>query len=513
MDNRRECLFGSETELALRVETKGANRPVPADLAAAVIDDVANRHVHLPSAQSPSHRRLFLGNGGCVYTDQGWHPECATAESTNVIDLAAQTIALRTMMAESAATVGRVYGIPLKLVANNIDYGFGTQQTYGHHLNVLLRGVTLPHAVRQLTPLLAAMPLIAGSGKVSFGNLVSGFELSQRAAFVSYPFGKRTQSSRAMVTQKDEPLGNNGSRFHLISMDTAMSRWQLVLVPAIIGLTLKVIELGEDVANDVALADPVRALQTVSCDLSLKVKLPLAAGGSTTALDILDHYRGAVEQYLGRSALPDWASPLVSLWAEVTSNLRTDPFSEHGRLDWVRKLLLFTEELRREELSWADYCKWIYVIGSVRRLKVTFPDLDPLRLTSSEVARAGIRRSALGILERHLADQGLSWKDFPRMWRVANRLCTVCLNYHTLGEEKFTEDCPWITQEMIRHATTHPPKGTRAEVRAEAIGKAAVGATASWTHVSSGGRRLTVLDPFGGQATWKEEQATSLKEN
>ena len=79
-----------------------------------------------------------------------------------------------------------------------------------------------------------------------------------------------------MVTHKDEPLCNNGLRLHLISMDTTMSPWQLVLVPAIIGLTLKVIEQGEDVAGDVALADPVRALHTVSCDPSLKAKLPLA---------------------------------------------------------------------------------------------------------------------------------------------------------------------------------------------------------------------------------------------
>lgn len=507
------CLFGAETELALHAESIGTTRPVPADLAAAIIEDVADRYTHLPSPQPPPHRRVFLANGGCLYTDQGFHPELATAECSNPIELAAQTLALRNMLVESTRTIAGVYGVPIRLVANNCDYALGRPRTYGHHLNVLVSGVSLEHTVRQLAPLLAVMPVIAGAGKVSFMNLASGFELSQRAAYMSFLLGKRTtDGSRAMVTQKDEPLSNNGLRLHLISLDTTISPWQLVLVPAIIALSLKVIESGEDIARNVTLANPIRALQTVSCDPSLTAELPLADGSSTTALDILDTYREAVERPAHRLKLPDWTAPIVKAWGDVANNLRINPFREH-RLDWVRKLLAFTNVLRRERLSWADFSKWKYVLASVRRLKATFPELDPLRLTTSATARAGIRRSALGVLERHLAKNELSWKDFPRIWQAVSRLCSVCLEYHTLRRSRYDDPCSLLTEEMIHGATTMPPKGTRAEVRGKAIREASKGATAWWTHVSTGNRRLMMPDAFGENASWQREQETQTKEH
>ena len=79
--------FGTETELALVVESKGVIRPAPAELAPAIIDDIANRYTHVPSPL-PEHR-LFLTNGSCVYDDLGGHPEMATAECSKPIDLAA----------------------------------------------------------------------------------------------------------------------------------------------------------------------------------------------------------------------------------------------------------------------------------------------------------------------------------------------------------------------------------------------------------------------------------------
>jgi len=514
MANNSKCLFGTETELALRVESMGVHRPVPADWADAILDDVADRYAHVPSPQPPPHRRLFLRNGGCVYTDQGFHPEVASSEHTNPFEQAAQALALREIVAEAADSVGHVYGVGIRVVANNQDYAFGCPRTYGQHLNFLVRGVTLQLTVEQIAPLLAAMPVIAGSGRLSLASKEGCFALSQRAAYMAFLLGKRTTAgSRAMITQKDEPLCNNGLRLHLLSMSTPISPWQLVLVPAIIGLTLRVIEGGHDIAKKVTLDDPVRALHAVSSDPSLKAKLPLAAGGVTTALDILDHYYNTIQRYRNKVALPDWAGDILSTWAELMATLRVDPFCEHGRLDWVQKLLLFTDELQREGLGWEEFSKWTYVLASVRRLKSTFPDLDPLGLTNSATARTQIRRSALGVLERYFAKNKLSWREFPRVWRLANRLCSLCLEYHTLNPGRYESNCPLVTPQMIRQARTLPPKGTRAEIRAAAIGNAEAGATASWTYVSSGGKRLQMLDAFGEQATWENEQKPSKPEN
>jgi len=112
---------------------------------------------------------------------------------------------------------------------------------YGHHLNVLVTGISLEKAVQRLTPLLVAMPVLAGSGKVSFANEASGFELSQRAGYMCTVMSKHTVDSRAMITSKDEPLSDSGVRLHVISLDTTVSRWQLILVPAIMALSGKAV--------------------------------------------------------------------------------------------------------------------------------------------------------------------------------------------------------------------------------------------------------------------------------
>lgn len=508
------CLFGTEDELALVVASGGEVRPGPAELAPAIVRDLAERYRHLPSP--PPERRIFLENGACVYADIGGHPEIASAECCDPMDLAAQALALRRMLAESAESVGRVYGVPVRLVANNVDYAFGGARTYGHHLNVLVSGVSIEHAARQLAPLLAAMPVVAGAGRVSFAPGTSGFELSQRAGHIHCLLGKHTTQSRAMVTLKDEPLCKKGHRMHLLSLDTTMSPWQLMLVPAIIALSLKAVEAGEDVAGPIALAEPVQVLRTVSCDPSLKAQLPLASGGTVTALGVLDRYHAAATRVAGGSGCPSWAGEMTKLWGEVIRNLRTDPFSEFGRIDWVTKLLLLTQELQRMRLSWQTFSRWTCALASVRRLKATWPELDPLEMSRSARKRAEIPRSALGILERHFAQNGLSWAEFPRIWQAANRLCHACLNYHTLGsgQKQAASDrfSPFVSEQAIHAARTTPPKGTRAEIRGRAIRDAPAGAMAWWTFVTVGNRRLVMSGAFGEDASWQQCNDSTSKE-
>lgn len=203
-----------------------------------------------------------------------------------------------------------------------------------------------------------------------------------------------------MITIKDEPLSVNGIRIHMICFDTAKSVFQLALVPAIVAMAVKAVESGKDIAGPVSLDDSVKALHTVSCDPSVSAKLPLKRGGVTTALEIHEHYIDEVNKYLNGTETPGWVKRMLELWCEIVANLRKDPFLEINRLDWVAKLVVFTQILERLGLTWGEYSKWLYVLASVRRLKVTWPALDPLRLTESGTARVGIRRSALGVLEQ-----------------------------------------------------------------------------------------------------------------
>jgi len=516
--SRWQALFGSETELGVFAESSGGIRPAPAELASAIIDDVGDRYPHARSPHPLPFRRIYLANGASVYGDVGGHPEIASAECTSPVELAAHVLALRRMVAESADEVGRLYGLPVHVVANNIDYGMGRERTYGHHVNVLVQGISLEEAVRQLTPLLAVLPVLAGAGKVSFARGSAGFELSQRAGHMSAVISRRTTESRAMVTAKDEPLSETGARLHVISLDTPISTWQLVLVPACLALSAKAAESGRDAAARWELADPIAALHSVSLDPSLRAELPLARGGTTTALEILEAYRVMAAETVAEAEAPAWTRTILSLWEKMLENLRTDPFLEYGRLGWVTKLVGFTEYLEQNQLSWKELSRWVYPLASIRQLKAISPELDPGRMTGLPVEGGGIRRSALGVLERHIAQSGLSWRVLPRIWKLANQLCGRCLQSHVLRPgscqpEAGPRPCPLVSEQMVNVARTTPPTGTRAAIRGEAIREAAGAAEADWSFVRTGGRRLLMNDAFGRDASWEEENPDTAKED
>lgn len=503
--------FGTETEFALVVDVEGEVRPAPQELAHAVIEEMVTNCKYATAIRLP--KPFFLANGACIYADIGGHPEIATAEVTNPSDLLAQTIALRRMIAEAAENISKLYGISVKVVANNTDYAMGGAHSFGYHLNVLVTGLKREEAVSQISPLLAAMPIIAGTGCVSFDTKTAGFELSQRARFMSSLEGKHTMANRAMVTVKDEPLCSNGTRLHLICLDTPRSPLQIFLVPAIIVLVLKAAEAG-DIAGPVCLSDPVESLLTVSRDPSLKARLPLSDNVRTvTAIDIHKHYIGAVSQFLSKVEAPQWVTQTLKLWQEIVSNLRRAPYREH-RLDWVVKLLIFDKIMEKYKLTFANYEKWIFVLASVRRLQASWPDLDPLRLTKSRSMRAGIRNSALGVLDKHLADNGLSWTEFGRVWQLSNELCRQCLRYHTLTTSvNFDGVSQLVTPADVERAVNFPPNGTRAHVRGEAIRNGLNITAADWNFVQTDKQRLVLNDAFGQGASWEDLKTNIAKEN
>ncbi len=498
--------FGTETEMALVVHARGVIGPGPSEVAQAVVDEIGRRHRHVPSP--PPDRRLFLANGGCIYADLGGHPEIATAECCHPMDLAAQTVALRRMVAEAVEAVGRTYETDIRAVANNIDYGFSGGQTYGHHLNVLINGVTREQVATQLAPLLVAMPVIAGTGSLSLGAGCNGFELSQRARYMRGLIGRHTTHSREMITLNDEPLSSSGLRLHMICFDTPMSTYQLALVPAVIAITVKAIESGADIAGPVALSEPVvKHLQTVSRDCSLSAELPLARGGAITALGIHEHYIRRIEDFLNNRHVPDWTFQMLRLWSEVVERLGSDPFLEANRLDWVMKLALFTSRLTRHGLSWADVSKWSYILSAVRHLKATGRRLN---LGEEDDHDSPAYRTVRGLLNTYLEKNDLSWEDFPALWNASNHLCQQCLDYHSVTTDSVRQVhgsdalAPLVTSEMVETAKTSAPTGTRAAIRGEAIRNARPGATADWTSVHNGTDTLIMADALGEGASWQK---------
>lgn len=503
-------LFGTETEFALTVgRCDGELRPGSQELAEAVVHAVAERQPHLPAP--PPHKHLFLGNGAAVYPDVGGHPEAATAECDAPRELAGQELALRAMLAEATRAVAETYGIDVELVANNLDYA-PEPHSFGHHINLLAsRRLKTRQIECQLTPLLAALTVLAGTGRVSS----VGFELSQRASFMCRIAGRRT-TGRGLITTKDESLaGADWQRIHLISIDSPLSPSTMMLVPAILAMAVELLARGKDIGSKFALADPIRALRSISRNLSLKMPLELREGGTTTALEIMTAYRDAAGELEGGSS-PGWVGQMIVLWSDILSSLASEPLSEY-RLNWPVKLLLLTDVLVQEGMTWDQLVRWQAVIGPLRQVLAPRTDVCLTDLSGASAAEAILPRSVLGVLTPRMIDSGLKWQDLPTAARIIARVWESCLGFHVLEEHGGLYHriasrlglSNALSTEAVERAKTDPPANTRAVSRGAAIKTAEAGSLAWWTFVQTRTHRLDLTDPLQVQAEWTQRPQQS----
>jgi len=511
------AVFGTECEFGITVTADSHSVcPNHRELAHALVQAVVQQHPHLKAP--PPWPHYMLGQGGAIYQDGG-HPEICTAECVSPRDLVAQQFALRLMLVDAAKLVGRAYGRRVGVLAANIDYA-PEPHTFGYHVNLQADGALSREALnRQLAPLIVALPLIHGTGRISFDSSSPGFEISQRAGFMCKVAGKRTTDTRALITAKDESLADaQWRRVHLIAIDSPISPVAAYLVPAILWLSLRLLEHGRDIGLQFDLADPITSLRRVSCDLTLNAPLDLKNGGTTTALDILYAYHEAARDLASQSDMPDWVGHAMLVWSEIMEKLAADPFRE-DRLDWVGKLIILSDLLVDADLSWERLAKWLPVIAFLRQLRSGSKHVDLLDIDSAQVAARCLPQSAFGVLSPRMERNNLSWSDFPAAIRVVTRLCSVCLSYHLLGDRPWlcdglaagSLDANIVSESDIERAKTSPPRGTRAAIRAAEIMRLSTDqqAQAWWTRIETPSRRFIMADPSGRGAEWIEKKGKS----
>ncbi len=281
-----------------------------------------------------------LPNGGRLYNDHG-HPEYSTPECRSLFDLVAHDAAGERILLECAARRTQD-GHGVALYKNNTDYhGF----SYGCHENYLVsREVPAEDLISGLIPFLVTRQIFAGAGKVC----VEGdrkhdqiFQLSQRADFVNTLASVDTLSQRPLINTRDEPHADarRYRRFHNIIGDANMSRYATALKVGTMSLVLGCLEAGW--RPQLAVREPVSALKEVSRDQSLEWRVPLAGGGSATAVEIQRHYLEAA-----RAALTDLAEDeewVLGEWEKTLTLLEDDPLSLADRLDWAIKRKMLRE--------------------------------------------------------------------------------------------------------------------------------------------------------------------------
>ncbi len=287
-----------------------------------------------------------LTNGARYYVDHAHPeistPECRTALDALLYDRAAEEI-VRASMRAAATVLPR--DAEILCHKNNSD---GKGNSYGCHENYLVaRELPFGRLVNQITPHFVSRQVVVGAGKVGceFPGLSASdvpFQLSQRADFFEEEVGLETTLKRPIVNTRDEPHCDPTKyrRLHVIVGDANMSETATLVKLGATSIVLAMIEDGV-LGDDLALANPVSAIQQISHDPTLQRTVLLRSGRRATALEIQfeileralkyeqSHGLVCVDEAVGHQVL--------TLWGSMLSGLDTNPASVAHQVDWVAK--------------------------------------------------------------------------------------------------------------------------------------------------------------------------------
>jgi proteasome accessory factor A len=339
------------------------------------------RGVTSPDAMPPeveTHMvNAVLTNGARYYVDHAHPelstPECGDALSVVTFDRSAEVILERSMRAADALLPE---GQSIVAYKNNSD---GKGNSYGCHENYLIdRDLPFGRIVAEITPHFITRQIFCGAGKVGSELGLSSefvpFQISQRADFFEEEVGLETTLKRPIINTRDEPHADPQKyrRLHVIIGDANMSEVATFLK---VGTTAIVLAMIEDdwIKRDLRFAEPIRALRTVSTDLSLTAALPMADGGSATALEVQRYlYERAADwgQEHGFSVVGEEVGPeILRRWEQTLSGLESDPQSLANTIDWIAKFRLISGYRERHGLGWGD--------ARLHALDLQYHDLRP----------------------------------------------------------------------------------------------------------------------------------------
>ena len=417
----RRRVVGIETEYGL---TAASTTTEHVDMDA----DHAARYLFQPLLQRGRTSNVFLRNGGRLYLDVGSHPEYATAECDRLEDLLAQDRAGSAMLADMATEGDAIIaqaGIParLHLFRNNLD---SEGNSYGCHENYLLhRRRDFREVADALVSFFITRQVVAGSGYIRPGSGRPKYCFSQRADQMWDAISSATTRSRPIINTRDEPLADSGSfrRMHVIVGDTNVAEPTTALKVAITELLLEAVEDGVRI-QDLALAEPMRAIRDINGDLTGSEPVELADGRRMSAVQIQREIKRRVLETVEVSG--DLHNYAVDLWERGLNAVESGDWSSiETELDFAIKHKLLTSyqarsgaalddaRLRRLELSYHE----ITSQGLLERMerggmvtRLTTPEqIDVARTIPPQTTRAKMRGRAIAAAEDHRRDITVDW--------------------------------------------------------------------------------------------------------
>lgn len=326
-------IFGIETEFGVTCTFHGQRRLSP--------DEVA-RYLFRRVVSWGRSSNVFLRNGSRLYLDVGSHPEYATAECDDLIQLVTHDKAGERILEDLLVDAERRLadegiGGDIFLFKNNTD---SAGNSYGCHENYLVaRAGEFSRIADVLLPFLVTRQLICGAGKVLQTPRGAVYCLSQRAEHIWEGVSSATTRSRPIINTRDEPHADaeRYRRLHVIVGDSNMSEVTTLLKVGSANLVLEMIEHGVQF-RDFSLDNPIRAIREISHDLTGRRLVRLAGGREASALDIQREYHARAAEHVSRRGSDPNTDRVVELWGRTLQAVESGDLSKIDReIDWAIK--------------------------------------------------------------------------------------------------------------------------------------------------------------------------------
>jgi proteasome accessory factor A len=339
-------IFGLENEYGITCTFRGQRRLSP---------DEAARYLFRRVVSWGRSSNVFLRNGARLYLDVGSHPEYATPECDNVLDLVAHDKAgeriLEGLLVDADRRL-REEGIAgdIYLFKNNTD---SAGNSYGCHEDYCVsRHGEFGRLADILIPFLVTRQIICGAGKVLQTPRGAVYCVSQRAEHIWEGVSSATTRSRPIINTRDEPHADaeRFRRLHVIVGDSNMSETTMLLKVGATDLVLRMVEAGV-VLRDMTLDNPIRAIREVSHDMTGRSRVRLANGREMSALEIQYEYLSRAKDFTDANGLDPVSKRVLEMWERALSAIEEGNLDRIAReIDWVTKYQLIERYRAKHDL-------------------------------------------------------------------------------------------------------------------------------------------------------------------
>ncbi len=389
----RRHIFGIENEFGITCTLRGQRRLSPDEIARILFRGVVTWG---------RSSNVFLENGARLYLDVGSHPEYATPECDDLLELVTHEKAGERVMEDLQQTAEHKLqkdGIrgSIFLYKNNTD---SAGNSYGCHENYLvMRKTDFPKMLDILIPFMVSRQVFSGAGKLLQTAQGPQYVISQRANHIWDGVSSATTRSRPIINTRDEPHADaeRYRRLHVIAGDSNMND---VAIFVKVGTTVALIEMIEagSIFRDLSLANPIRAIRAISQDPTCRQTVRLANGRSLSALDMQWEYFERVIRYARSPGFSPSIQRAVDLWEKLLTGLEKDPLSLERQVDWVTKYHLIDRYRARHGLALSD--------ARVQLLDLSYHDVKSDRglyylLAKRGVVERMVTDTAIGLAKTH----------------------------------------------------------------------------------------------------------------